>query len=249
MKSIIIANWKMNPVTMREAKKLFESSRKAAEAAKNVSLIVAPPALFLRELSGSYKGKRVAFAVQNAHFESSGSFTGETSMTAARDAKASYVLIGHAERRAMGETNENVAKKVAAALAEKLTPVLCVGESARDAGGSHFNIVREQLRAALKSVPPARIGKLLIAYEPVWAIGAKKPMGADDMHEMAIFIRKMVVEQIGQQGMAVKILYGGSIDETNAADMLQKGDVVGLLVGRASTDARKLSALIESLGA
>src|SRR3989344_450126 len=111
MKSIVVANWKMNPPTMREAKKLFDATRKAAEGAKNVAVIVAPPAIFLRELSVGYKGKRLSFAAQNAHFESGGAFTGEVSMSEVRDAKCSSVIIGHAERRSPptggGEGNDD----------------------------------------------------------------------------------------------------------------------------------------------
>ena len=239
----------MNPATFKEARKLFEATRKAAESAKNVSVIVAPPAIFLRELSVGYKGKRLSFAAQNAHYEAGGAFTGEVSMSEARDAKCSSVIIGHAERRAMGESNEDTRKKVATALAMGLTPVLCIGERTRSQSGEHFEFVREQLVAGFAHVPPAKIPRVVIAYEPVWAIGAERPMNARDMHEMAIFIRKTIVDRYGQGGMNLKILYGGSIDESNAGDMMQNGDVNGLLVGRVSTDAVKFAALVSVLGA
>ncbi|MEK7601076.1 MAG: triose-phosphate isomerase [Patescibacteria group bacterium] len=249
MKSIVVANWKMNPATFKEAKKLFEATRKAAESAKNVAIVVAPPAIFLRELSVGYKGKRLSFAVQNAHYEAGGAFTGEVSMSEARDAKCSSVIIGHAERRGMGESNEDTRKKVAVALAIGLTPVLCVGERTRSQSGEHFEFVREQLVAGFADVPPAKIPRVVIAYEPVWAIGAERPMNARDMHEMAIFIRKTIVDRYGQGGMNLKILYGGSIDESNAGEMMRNGDVNGLLVGRVSTDAAKFTALVSVLDA
>lgn len=247
MKSIVIANWKMNPSTMKEAKKLFEATKKAAEGSKNVTIIVAPPALFLRELRVGYKGKKLSFAMQNAHFDRDGAHTGETSLAQAADAKVQYVIIGHAERRAAGETNEDTAKKMAAALAHKITPILCVGETTRSHDGEHFDHVREQLAVGLSEVPAAKLGKILIAYEPVWAIGASSPMTPRDMHEMTIFIRKAIVDSLGQAGMNIRILYGGSIDETNALNMVREGDVHGLLVGRASTDAKKFASLIQSL--
>ena len=249
MKSIVVANWKMNPATFKEAKKLFEATRKAAETAKNVSVIVAPPAIFLRELSVGYKGKRLSFAVQNAHYETGGAYTGEVSMSEVRDAKCSSVIIGHAERRAMGEGNDDTRRKVATALVSGLTPVLCIGEKTRSSGGEHFEFVREQLVAGFADVPPPKIPRVLVAYEPVWAIGAERPMSPRDMHEMAIFIRKTVVDRYGQGGMNLKILYGGSVDERNAGEMMQNGDVNGLLVGRVSTDAEKFSALVSALGA
>jgi triosephosphate isomerase len=154
-----------------------------------VTVIVAPPAIYLRGLSGAYKGKRIAFAAQNASSEAGGAFTGEISLAQIRDAKATHVIVGHAERRAMGETNEDIKKKVAAVVGAGMTAVLCVGETARSSDGEHFDYVRGQLANGLADVPAGKLGRVIIAYEPVWAIGAQKPMGANDMHEMAIFIR------------------------------------------------------------
>jgi triosephosphate isomerase len=232
---------------MRDAKKLFEATRKAAEIAKTVSVIVAPPAIFLRELVTGYKGRKVSFAAQNAHFQKDGAYTGEISMAEVKDAKASAVIIGHAERRALGETNEETRAKVNAALTQKLQPIFCIGEHKRSGSGEHFLFVKEQLKTGLQDVAPANLGKIIIAYEPVWAIGADKPMSPRQMHEMAIFIRKMLVGSHGEKGMKIKILYGGSIDETNAREMIVEGEVQGLLVGRASTDPERFSALLRSL--
>jgi triosephosphate isomerase len=247
MKSIVVANWKMNPTSWRDAKKLFEATREVAEKAKNILVIVAPPALYLRELASGYKGRKLSFAAQNAHAEAGGAFTGEISMSEVHDAKADYVLIGHAERRGMGETNAETRMKVVAALNAKLVPILCIGERTRSNTGEHFSFIAAQLSEALMDVPVAKLGNIIIAYEPVWAIGAEKPMDARGMHEMAIFIRKKMVERHGQGAMKVRILYGGSIDEHTAGDMLVHGDVDGLLVGRASTDASQFSALLTAL--
>ena len=167
MNSIVVANWKMNPGTLKEAKVLFEATRKAVDTTKGVSVIVAPPAIFLRDLSRSYKGRRITFAAQNAHFEQGGSFTGETSLAQARDAKATAVIVGHAERRAGGETNDDTRKKVSAAIVAQLTPILCVGEQKRAQGGEHFTTIKEQLRAGLADVPAAKLSKMIIACEPV----------------------------------------------------------------------------------
>lgn len=249
MKSILVANWKMNPPTFKEAKKLFEVTKKASDNGKNVTVIVAPPSIFLRELSIAYKGKRISFAAQNAHYEVGGAHTGEISLGEVRDAKVNYVLIGHAERRAGGESNEDTRKKVAATLVAGMTPILCVGEKSRSVSGEHFTYVREQLVAGFADVPAGKIAKVLVAYEPVWAIGAEKPMTPRDMHEMCIFIRKSVVDRYGTAGLNIKVLYGGSIDAESAPDMMRDGDVDGLLVGRASTDAEKVSALIRELSA
>jgi triosephosphate isomerase len=247
MKSIVVANWKMNPATARDAKKLFEATRKAAEKAPHASVVVAPPALYLRELRAGYKGKRVAFAAQHAHAEQAGAFTGELSLAQYKDAGAQYVVVGHAERRAMGETDEETGKKVAAALSLKLTPILCVGETQRTGGAEYFDAVRRQLRAGLAAVAPAQATKVIIAYEPVWAIGKESAMSPRDMHEMAIFIRKTLVDMCGEGAMQVRILYGGSVDEATAPAMLSHGDVHGLLVGRVSENATRIAALLEAI--
>ncbi|MDO8521751.1 MAG: triose-phosphate isomerase [bacterium] len=247
MKSIVVANWKMNPPTFREAKKLFDATKKAAERCRDISLIIAPPAIYLHELSANYKGKRISFAVQNAHSEESGAQTGEISIAQARDAGAGYVLVGHSERRAVGETNDDTRKKVAAALSLKMTPVLCIGETSRSSSGEHFSIIAEQLLAGIRDVPPAKISKVIIAYEPVWAIGGETTMSPRDMHTMAIFIRKTVVGVYGDVGHKVTILYGASVGEQNATAMMRDGDVRGFIVGHVSTNAERFTALLQAL--
>lgn len=247
MKPIIIANWKMNPATWREAKQLFAATKRAVEQAPHVSVVVAPPAVFLRQLRQEYRGKRIMFAAQDARAEAGGAFTGGLSLAQCKDAGAHYVLVGHAERRALGETSEQTGAKVIAALALKLTPVLCVGETERTNDADYFDAVRRQLRAGLSGVESSQIGRVLIAYEPVWAIGKEAAMSPRDMHEMAIFIRKTLVDLKGVGAMQVRILYGGSIDETNASTMLHEGDVVGLLAGRVSEERARIGSLLQAI--
>ena len=241
----MVGNWKMNPATFREAKRLFEAEKEAAEKARHSTVIIAPPAIYLRELSALYRGSKIAFAAQNAHSEAGGAHTGEISMLQAKDARARYVLVGHAERRVMGESDEDVRKKVVAALSLGLTPILCIGESSRTDGGEQFEVVREQLRVALQDVPKAKLASVILTYEPRWTIGVKATMAPREMHQMAIFIRKCVVESHGEAGRNLKILYGGSVDDKNAAMMLQEGDVRGFLVGRASVDAAEFTKLLQ----
>lgn len=247
MKSLVIANWKMNPASARDAKRLFEATKKALEGAPHIQFVVAPPAIFLRELRAGYKGKRIAFAAQNARAEIGGAYTGDLSLTQFKDAGVSHVIVGHAERRAAGETNEDTGRKVVAALALKMTPVLCVGETKRGQSGEHFDAVRAELRAGFMDVDPRQVSRVIIAYEPLWAIGGNMAMSSRDMHEMAIFIRKTIVDLKGPSGMNIKILYGGSVDGNNAPDMLKNGDVHGLLVGRAGEDGIKLASLLEAI--
>ncbi|MDO8481942.1 MAG: triose-phosphate isomerase [bacterium] len=247
MKSIVVANWKMNPPSFREAKKLFEATKKVAQMCPNASLIIAPPAIYLRELSASYRGTKISFAVQNAHFEASGARTGETSLAQAHDAGADYVLVGHSERRAMGETNEDTQRKVAASLSLKMVPILCIGEMNRLSSGEHFNMIAEQLLTGIKDVPPAKISKVIIAYEPVWAIGGETTMSPRDMHTMAIFIRKTIVGVYGDVGHKVRVLYGASVGEKNVTAMMRDGDVRGFIVGHVSTNAERFTALLRVL--
>lgn len=247
MKRLIIGNWKMNPPTFKEAKKLFAASRLAAEKARSVTLVVAPPTLFMRELRAAYRGRAIQFAAQNANDEIGGAHTGEISMRQLVDAGAKFVIIGHAERRALGENNETIAKKTAAAIALKITPILCVGEHERTQGGEYFAQVREQLRIALSGVEAKDAGKVVVTYEPLWAIGKQEAMQPRQMHEMSIFIRKCIVDLKGAPGMQVKILYGGSLDASSAPAMLKGGDVQGLLVGRASENPVQIAALLEAI--
>jgi triosephosphate isomerase len=247
MKTIVVANWKMNPATFREAKKLFEAERKAAEKSRGSSVVIAPPAIFLRELAQAYRGSKISFAAQNAHFEAGGAHTGDISLAQARDARARYVIVGHAERRATGETDDDARKKVAAALSHKMMPILCVGESERSESGEQFKSVRAQLREGLKDVAASALPRVLVVYEPLWTIGKKTTMSPRDMHQMAIFMRKCVVDSHGEAGRSLKILYGGSVDGKSAAAMRKEGDVRGFLVGRASVDAEAFTGLLQAI--
>ena len=236
MKALIVANWKMYPPSFKEAKSLLEKTKKMAAPLKKITLVIAPPSIYLKDLAQGPRRASIAFAAQDAHYDVTGAHTGEISMGHVKDVKASHVIIGHAERRAKGETNEEVRKKVSASLTARLTPIVCIGESERGSGAEHFASVREQIRASLPDDVGKKLSKMIIAYEPVWAIGATKAIRPHDMHEMSIFIRKTLVEKYGSAGHGITILYGGAVDHINAADMLKNGDVTGLLIGRASVD-------------
>src|SRR3989344_6887475 len=173
-KYIVVANWKMNPPTLGDAKKVFQSTRTLAEKAANAVLIVAPPTIYLHPLTTLYKGKKVQFAAQNALEGAEGAFTGEISIAQIQNAKARYLLVGHAERRERGETNQDTTRKVAASLKSGITPILCVGEMKREQSGAHFTFVRDQLKAGFSLVEPSSAAKVIVAYEPVWAIGSEE---------------------------------------------------------------------------
>lgn len=247
--TIVVANWKMNPATWREALRLFVATKKAAISEKTVDLIIAPPFLYLRELGSKSRG--VALAAQDANASETGPHTGEISMMQVKDAKTTHVIIGHAERRAAGETDEQVRAKVASALRAGLVPIVCIGETTRNDHGAQFDTVRVQIRAAFADVPAAKVNAVIVAYEPVWAIGAPAPMNPRDMHEMSIFIRKTLTELYagGQKPVKVAptILYGGAVDASNAIAMMDEGGVSGFLVGRVSIDITKFRALLKTV--
>jgi triosephosphate isomerase (TIM) len=237
----------MNPLSIADAKKLLDATKKASVKLKKVNIILAPPSVFLRELSKSYRGKKINFAIQNNHFKKEGSYTGEISALQAKDSGASYSLVGHAERRMMGEENKDVGEKMKAVLTAGMTAVLCIGESERDMAGEYLALVNEQLESGFEHVVKKQLKNVVIAYEPVWAIGEAEAMSPRQMHEMAIFIRKYLNQKYGSIAMNVPVLYGGSIDASNAAEMIVEGDVQGLLVGRASVSVTKFTALLKAL--
>ena len=249
IKTVVVANWKMNPKTLGEAKKLYRATKKTAGKTRGLVVVVTPPVVFLHVLAKGKRGKNIVFAVQNAHSEIGGAYTGEVSFAQAKDAGATYAIIGHAERRATGETNDDVRKKVATALETSVTPIICIGENQRSESGEHFGVVKEQIHAAYTNVPQKKVGATIVAYEPVWAVGGDAAMKPHDMQEMAIFIRKCVAEIYAPTNLSVfpTILYGGAIDAGNAAAMLKDGDVDGFLVGRASADIKKVTALFDAL--
>ena len=246
MKSVI-CNWKMNPQTFADAKRLFDATKKLAMKNNKVDVVVTPPAIFLRELAKSYRGTRVEFGVQNIFGEHEGSHTGENSAAQARDAGATYVIVGHAERRAMGETDEDVHAKVTESLHDKLDPIIAVGESTRDAEGKYVLEVRKQITTALSDVPANRFKNVTIAYEPIWAIGAEQAPDANEVHQMMLLVRKTLMDTYGEKAMkAVRIVYGGAVNENNATEILAVPDLDGVLVGRAGLDPVRLEVILKA---
>lgn len=245
---LLVLNWKMYPETFAEAKAVFEMIKKASARGSGIDTIAAPPALFLHAFAGRFNGHRITFAAQNIHTELHGAFTGDVSAPQAKSIGASYVIIGHAERRKIGETDDDVRKKVASALAAGLNPIVCIGESVRDHEGSHLEAIKQQMTVGLADVPKSLAKRVIIAYEPVWAIGAEKPMDARTMHEMTIFIRKILWEKYEKAALQIPILYGGAIlNEESAVAMVKESEVNGFLLGRMSVDKEKLPTLYSAL--
>ena len=245
---LVAFNWKMNPASLAEAHAIADVVKKASVKAKGVESVIIPPAVFLPTLASTHRAQGIHFGVQNIHTEQGGAFTGDISAIQAKDAGASYALVGHAERRKVGETNDDVHKKVLAAIASGLAPIICIGESARDHSGEYLEFIKSQLSVALADVSKSHMKKVVIAYEPVWAIGATEPMKPEHMHEMTIFIRKILWEKYEKAGRAVPILYGGAIlNAEHAVEMAKESEVDGFLLGRLSIDSEKLPTIFESL--
>jgi len=249
MKKTVIANWKMNPLTVREAKNIFTATKKTANTLRNVQTVVCPPFVFMGELGQLVSGHRLVLGAQDVFFERNGAFTGEISAAMLAKAGVKYAIVGHSERRTLGETNETVNKKAVAALKEGLRVVLCVGEYERDEHARYFDFLREQLHRSLKSVPRNALKKLIIAYEPIWAIGARAKSAdtPEGTFETVLFIRKTLADLFDKKtAMEMPILYGGSVNEKNAGAFLSHGGVQGLLVGRASLVGTHFSEILKA---
>jgi triosephosphate isomerase len=241
----IAANWKMNK-TIAEASEFIDALLPRIAATQH-DVVVCPPFTALQEVVERRRGTAVRVAAQNMHFEESGAFTGEISAPMLVELDVEAVVLGHSERRQFfSETDEALAKKVPAALAAELEPILCVGESeeARD-GGQTEEVLERQLQADLAEVSDEDIAKVVIAYEPIWAIGTGKVATAEQAQEACAFIRD-VLRARGAAADDVRILYGGSVKPGNAAELLALPDVDGALVGGAALDAEDFAAIVEA---
>lgn len=237
-KKIIVANWKANPTTPREARELFLISKRAAGNLKRVQTIVCPPIIFLALLGKSYQASaRFSLGAQDAFWVLDGAWTGQIGPSMVRHSGASAVILGHSERRVLGDSDKIINQKLKLALSQNLQVILCVGEQERDNHGEYLKIIRGQISSALDKVAKKFSAQIIVAYEPVWAIG-ERAKSSDTPHaflETAIFIRKILSHWCGHASAhAVPVLYGGSVDGKNAESFLREGRADGLLVGRAS---------------
>ncbi len=245
-KKLVVGNWKMNPKTVLEAKNIVMNVKKTTARLKNVETVVCPPFVYLPVIA-PLVSTTISLGAQNAFAESLGAHTGEISFAQLPQFRVEYVILGHSERRAMGENDEVINKKVLSVTGEGMTAVLCVGEKIRDKQGEYFSIVRQQLESDLKNLSKKSLDNLVIAYEPIWAIGASEAMNTHDIHEMFIFIKKVLRELYGPLGDSVRIIYGGSVSPDNAAEIIRDGFVQGLLVGRDSVDSKKFVEIIRNV--
>jgi len=248
-KTLIVANWKMNPAKLAEARKLLAEVATEARPAKNSDseIVICPPFIWLGKLMEEFKPKKgLSFGAQNCHWELGGAYTGEISAAMIANLGAEYVILGHSERRHyFGETDEIINLKIKAALKAKLKPVLCVGERA----GEEMNLAVEgQLEKDLAGLSVGQMKEVVIAYEPVWAIGTGNACLPDNALSATLFIRR-ILTKLYSRFLADKtsVLYGGSVDARNAADYIKKARMNGLLVGGASLEAEEFIQIIKNI--
>lgn len=235
MKNLIVANWKMNPASQKEAKNIFNGIKKGVKGVKS-EVVICPPFVYLPLLKGFILG------AQNVFWENSGTYTGEVSPAMLRDLGVKYVIVGHSERRRyFGETDETVNKKIKAVLVAGLSPIICVGENLNQKeAGETENVLKKQLLAGLEGV--LDLGQdFAVAYEPIWAISGGDPYKTKELPtpekvgKINNYIRSLLIDIYGKESADyVRIIYGGSSNAGNAKDYLEKGGVQGFLVGGAS---------------
>ena len=246
-RNIVVANWKMNPETLEEAKRVFGAVKRVASALKNTDIVICPPLPFLYPLLKSKLSKNLFFGAQNIASEVKGAFTGEVSALMVKNIGVTFGIIGHSERRAMGETNEIIRKKLEASFNNKIIPILCIGERARDKEGAYLEFIKTQIKECLTGLQKKNLLGLIIAYEPIWVIGKsyRESMNPTDIHEMTLFIKKVAGEMFGKDiASSFKILYGGSVEAENIFDMIRLGNVDGFLVGHASLVTQQFSEIL-----
>jgi len=237
----------MNPMTLAAAKRLYQDVRKGIAHQRGAHVVVAPPFIYLSEISKQSLSKTVHLGAQDAFWEKLGARTGEVSAAMLKNLKVSHVIVGHSERRALGESNEEVNKKVHTLLKEGMTAVVCVGEERRDNSGNYLNHIEKQVRRASEGVGKAKLGQLVIAYEPIWAIGSGKSESPADVHEMRLFIQKTLTDIYGRNMAArVRVLYGGSVKPDNAHALMEEGAIDGFLVGGASLKANDFVSIVKT---
>lgn len=249
-KHLVIGNWKMNAGTAEDAKHIAQKTRLIAAHLKHTEVVACPPFVFVPLAASRTPAKNFSLGAQSASIHEGGSHTGDVSATMLKSLGVEYVIAGHSEERAAGDTDELVSKRVIRILEAGLTAVVCVGEKTREESGSHFDFLRDQIKNTFANVPQAKAKNIVLAYEPVWAIGAKEAMVPEQVHEMSIFVKKAFSDIFGQDAaMKTQVLYGGSVNSLNAADIIRIGKVDGLLVGRESVNPTGFAELLKAVDA
>jgi triosephosphate isomerase len=242
---ILAANWKMHKTTA-EAHSFAEEFLPLVKDATEVDAVLAPPFTALAPLADALRGSRVALAAQNVNAEGKGAFTGEIAPCMLVELGCKYAIVGHSERRTLyGESSELVARKAEALFAADIVPIVCVGESLeeREAGRTGA-VVGAQLRESLARVPAARAAEVVVAYEPIWAIGTGRTATPELAQEVHAEIRGVLRDLFGDAAEEIRIQYGGSVKPDNVAELIAQPDIDGALVGGASLEPASFSAIV-----
>ncbi len=243
---LVAGNWKMHK-TVAEARDLITAITQSHLPA-GVEVAVCPPFTALAEVAGVLDGSAVRLGAQDLFWEPQGAFTGEVSPVMLADLRCRYVIVGHSERRQhFGETDETVARKTRAAFAHELAPIVCVGERLedRDAGQTE-RVVTRQVEIATAALSPEHVRELVVAYEPVWAIGTGRAATGQEANRVTGLIRETLARKDAEGAMQTRILYGGSVKADNATEFSRQPEIDGALVGGASLDAQKFLAIVRA---
>ena len=246
---VVAANWKMHK-TVREADAFLDAFLPRVAGVRDVEIVLAPPFPALAAVGRRLAGSAVALAAQNVNPEPQGAFTGEVSPPMLVELGCGFCIVGHSERRALyGESDAFVAQKAAALLAHGIRPIVCVGETlAQREQGRSAEVVGAQLRGSLASLPGERAAEVVVAYEPVWAIGTGRTATPELAQEMHAVIRAFLCERFGSRGEQIRIQYGGSVKPDNAAALLAQKDIDGALVGGASLEPESFARIVRPGG-
>ena len=243
---VIAGNWKMYK-TQADTRAFFAAFAPLVANSVHCGIVIAPPFTSIAAAIEAVKGSNISIGAQNGYWKAEGAFTGEVSMPMVAEAGATHVIVGHSERRHyFHETDETVHKRVRAAVAANLTPIVCIGESLEEREANHTHqVLAHQFEHGLGSLTPAEFSRILLAYEPVWAIGTGKTATPEQASSAHSYIRGLVADRFSaEQASAVRILYGGSVKPENIKGLMAHQDIDGALVGGASLDAKSFASIV-----
>jgi triosephosphate isomerase len=245
-KKIIIGNWKCNPIKLSEAVKIFNDIKDVSDCSKNET-IICPPNIFLKDLL-NFKSS-IKIGAQNCFSENQGAYTGEVSALMLKNLGCKYVILGHSERRKINqETNEEINKKIISAFANKLIPILCIGESREEREHElTFDVLKKQIEEGINKIEKSDIQKIIFAYEPIWSIGTGNFAAPEQIKDVREFIINLIYKKIGKENSKkIRIIYGGSVTSENVVDYFKIAEMDGVLVGGASLKPKEFSKIIRS---
>ncbi len=248
IKKLVVGNWKMNPPTLKEAKKVIRMTRNAASELVNTEVAPCPPFVFISACISNKNPDSFHIGAQSVSVDEGGAHTGQVSAGMLKDLGVKYVIVGHSEERAAGDTDQMVSRRIQSALASHIKVIVCVGEATRDESGVYLETLKNQIKNSLANIPENQAKNIILAYEPIWAIGSSEAMMPSQVFEMSLFVKKAFSDVFGHDpAMKVPVLYGGAVNYRNAADIVSIGKVDGLLVGRESFNVTGFPDLLKAV--